>query len=154
MNPTPQQILDSKIGKLNPHLKELAPGRFRPAPAPLNDPLTIPEGLKQIGPEGDCNKLEASYLSWLRTLGDTKIWVHSIGLRLSNRVFYYPDFGALAPDRTLRFIDTKGVWKGQTKPHIEDDALVKMKWAAQLYYPWRFIIAWRIGGVWQHKEII
>lgn len=115
----------------------------------------IPRELKQIGTEEALNKTEAAYLAWLKTLADTRIWVQCFGLRLSglggDRCFYYPDFAAL-DNEGLRFIDTKAVWS-DGKVHIEDDALVKLKWASQVYAPLPFLIAWQIHGVWHHKRI-
>jgi hypothetical protein len=115
----------------------------------------LPAELRQVGTEAPLNKTEAAYLEWLKTLEDTRIWVQCWGLRLSglggDRCFYYPDFAAL-DSVGLRFIDTKATWK-DGKVHIEDDALVKMKWAAQLYAPLPFMVAWRNGGVWHHKRI-
>lgn len=41
----------------------------------------------------------------------------------------------------------------QTKPFIEDDALVKIK-AAAVLHPYKFIIVWKgIGGQWEKREI-
>jgi len=115
----------------------------------------IPAALRQIASEEALNKTERAYLLWLRTLKDTRIWVQCFGLRLSgiggDRVFFYPDFAALDKDG-LRFIDTKAVWI-DGKVHVSDDARVKMAWAAQVYAPLPFLVAWQAGGIWHHKRV-
>jgi hypothetical protein len=106
-------------------------------------------------PEDALNKTERAYLVYARSLPDTKVWAQQFGLRLSglggDRCFYYPDFALLDKDG-LRFVDTKAVWR-DGKVHVEDDALVKLKWASQVYAPLPFLIAWQIHGVWHHKRI-
>lgn len=144
--------LRARILRDDPHeLKRFLAERANlPAAAP-----SIPRELRQIGTEEALNKTEAAYLVWLKTLADTRIWVQCWGLRLSglggDRCFYYMDFAALDKDG-LRFVDTKAVWR-DGKVHVEDDALVKLKWASQVYAPLPFLIAWQIHGVWHHKRI-
>lgn len=101
------------------------------------------------------NDTERAYLFWARALPDTDVWAQCIGLRLSglggDRVFYYPDFCLL--DATgLRFVDTKPLWSNG-KPHMTDDARVKICFAAQVFSPIPFFIAWRQNGVWHHRRM-
>jgi len=117
-------------------------------------PRCLP-GMRQIGSEDGLNKTERAYLTWLRTLGDQKIWVKAIGLRLyssgKSRSYYYPDFVALDSDG-MRVIDTKGTMKNG-EPWIEEDSLLKFRWAAQMYAPIRFFIAWKVDGAWKHRLV-
>ena len=68
-----------------------------------------------------------------------------------------PDFLVLMPDRTLLLVDTKGPKKNKTTGKIgywaEEDAVVKIKAAAEQFPFFRFVIAWKVGDDWQHKEI-
>lgn len=149
-----EDLLKTKVGQLpgNREQLEIKPGKYHESPSALENfhPTRHP---RQVG-RGELNKTEERYLDWLHTLGDKRIWVQAIGLKLGPKAFYYPDFAAL-DDYGIRFIDVKGVWKGHTEPHIEDDALVKIKWAAQLYAPCRFLIAWwdKDSSTWKHREI-
>lgn len=105
--------------------------------------------------EDTLNKTERAYLVYARALPDTKTWAQALGLRLSgiggSRVFYYPDF-CLLDANGIRFIDTKPLWS-DGKPHVEDDARVKICWAAQVYAPIPFLIAWRAAGGWHHRRM-
>jgi len=149
---TRDQILNSAIGRIPSNVKMLEllskPGKF--VPAPIEQIKLDPH---QIGTDDGLNKTEQRYLVWLRTLADTRIWVQCIGLRLAKKCFYYPDFGAL-DHNGLRFIDTKHSRDSGKTPFIEDDSLVKLKWAAQLYRPMPFFVAWvNEHGVWTHRQI-
>lgn len=97
------------------------------------------------------NKTEKDYLTFL--VGQRPQWcgVKSITLKLGHDCRFTPDFWML--DETgLRAIDTKASWKGG-QPHVEDDAMVKLKVAARLFPFIHFVIAWKVGEVWQHKTI-
>lgn len=109
----------------------------------------------QIRPTKDETKLnqtESDYLSWLQCQGCQWIGVQCITLKIGDDCRLTVDFWAL-DDTGLRAIDTKACHKGKTTPHIEDDAMVKLKVAARMY-PWiHFVIAWRIENVWHHRAI-
>ena len=68
-------------------------------------------------------------------------------------VTYEPDFLVIAEHLELH--DCKAIWrKVSQKPHIEDDARVKMFISALTLFPWFvFKIAWMDGGVWCEKVI-
>lgn len=137
----------------NPDL--ITPGQvvLPPEPEALADmQRAIALGVRPTTDEADLNQTEQAYLGWLETQGDLWIGVQCITLKLGHDCRLTMDFWAL--DRQgLRAIDTKAVREGESKPHIEDDAQAKIAIAARLF-PWiRFLIAWRIGEVWQHREI-
>lgn len=99
----------------------------------------------QSGDESRLNKLETSYLSWLRAQGDNWIGIQCITLKLAHDCRFTPDFWGF--DKTgLRAIDVKG-------PHVWEDSLIKLRVAARMF-PWiRFLIAKRDGMVWNHQEV-
>lgn len=154
MSWTLEQLKQTKVGQLpsNQRLVEVKPGLYRGAPA-VDHPMHLQP--QQIGNEDGLNKTERRYLAWVRTLGDVRIWVQAIGLRLGKKAFYYPDVAALDKNG-FRFIDIKALYSGQTQPHVEDDALVKLKWASQLYAPCVFLIAWEDPETknWKHRQIV
>ncbi len=162
MNFTLEQLKQTKVGQMPSNTKQLTeikPGKFyehavlprQALPSACDHPMHLEP--QQIGSEDGLNKTERAYLGWLRTLSDSRIWVQSIGLRLSKKCYYYPDFAAFDPNG-FRFIDTKGSWDKGLTPHVTDDSLIKIKWAAQIYSPCRFLIAWKAeDGTWKHKEI-
>lgn len=153
---TLDQLKQTKVGQMPANqgkLTEVRPGKFAVRQLVCDQPFHMEP--QQIGTEGRLNKTERRYVDWIKTLDDVRIWVQAIGLRLGKKAFYYPDVAALDKNG-FRFIDVKAVYKGQTEPHIEDDALVKMKWAAQLYAPCRFLVAWEDPGTktWKHRQIV
>lgn len=74
------------------------------------------------------------------------------GLRLATKAFYYPDFRVITADGIVQFHDVKPARRSGTY-YSTDDALVKIKLAAELH-PYTFLIAWPSkGGQWCRKEI-
>lgn len=77
------------------------------------------------------NKTERAYSMRLQLLVDTKRvewWgFELVKLKLTDLTFYTPDFFVQLPDGVMEFHEIKG---GQG---FEDDALVKIKMAAELY---------------------
>lgn len=148
-------LLKSKAAQLpqNAHLHETVPGRFAPAPlVPTTGRTALKLGIQPSTDESKLNKTETAYLAWLRALGDDWIGIQSITFKIGADLRFTPDFLAINKEG-LRAIDVKGFWKSTGKPHIEDDALVKIKVCGRLF-PWcRFLIAWRDGAIWQHREI-
>lgn len=97
---------------------------------------------------GDMNGLETKYAHWLegeRTAGRIHAWMFEpMALRLGERCSYNPDFLVIFPDGRTEIHETKGHW--------QDDALVKIKVAANQFPWWQFkAIQWR-SGQWQVRE--
>lgn len=99
------------------------------------------------------NRLEAAYASHLDSREDVLKWqFESHKLRLADRTFYTPDFGVLVqlPDGSaaFEFHEVKGFW--------EDDARVKIKVAAELFWMFPFVgITRRLkrdGGGWEEER--
>lgn len=141
---------------LNPSesFKRRNPGLFPNAPAsPVVPCGTV--AIRTFDPMGrtHLNKAEQRYLAWLRYLGDDFVGIQCLTFKLADDCRFTPDFVAI--DKSgIRAIDVKARWKGYKGPHVEDDALVKIKVCARLYGSWcRFLLAWEDGQVWHHKEI-
>lgn len=100
---------------------------------------------------GEMNKTEAAYAAAL----DLRIiagelaawWFESITFKLAPDCRYTPDFVVMLPDGIIEVHEVKGFW--------EDDALVKIKVAAQMF-PFRFVaihaVAKKDGGGWKVRE--
>lgn len=93
------------------------------------------------------NGLEAKYARHLDYLLQTgKIagyWFEAVNLRLADKCFYMPDFMVQMPDGTIEFHETKGHW--------QDDALVKIKVAAE-QLPFKFVAYQHKSGMWVERE--
>lgn len=125
------------------------------APAPQDKETllrSVALGIRPTTDEANLNKTEARYLDWLRTQSDYWIGVQSITLKLGHDCRYTPDFWALDA-QGLRAIDTKATRSDSGKPLVQEDAMIKIRIAARLFPFVRFVIAWREGEVWQHKEV-
>lgn len=116
---------------------------------------------------GEQNSTERAYVLHLEALKKSgEILEYSFEcetLKLGQDCRYTPDFRVIkyylaGTDNDLpiiEFHEVKGTRKKKgaaSKPFIEDDALVKIKAAAQLH-PYKFIIVWRDGDAWQTREI-
>lgn len=97
---------------------------------------------------GDMNGLENKYAHWLegeRLAGRIHAWkFEPLGLRLAERCTYNPDFLVIYPDGRTEIHEVKGHW--------EDDALVKIKVAAESFPWWYFKAVQLRGGQWQVRE--
>lgn len=95
------------------------------------------------------NKTESAYaahLDRMRASGDVVAWwFEPVALVLShgNACRYTPDFMVQRADGVLELHEVKGSRKrdGRTVPVVEEDSMVKVKAAAELY-PFIFRMAW------------
>lgn len=110
-------------------------------------------------PRGEMNAGEARYAARLeqrKLSGEIADWrFDAVTLQLAPRTSLRMDFLVIERDGTLSFDDYKGTRRG--KPHVEDDAMVKMKVAAKMY-PWfRFRMVYEAGTkqspIWSAVEI-
>lgn len=100
---------------------------------------------------GAMNGTEAAYAIHLDTLKAAReivdYWFESMTFKLADGCRYTPDFVVLMADGMIEVHEVKGHW--------EDDALVKIKVAAELF-PFRFLavqkIAQKAGGGWAIRE--
>ena len=99
---------------------------------------------------GQMNKTEARYaaevLDPLKRVGKIVQWqFEPLNFRLAKKTFYRPDFVVIRTNGTLRVVEVKGYW--------EDDARVKIKVAAEMYW-WAEWVAVTVvpkkdGGGWK-----
>lgn len=93
------------------------------------------------------NKTEAAYAKYLdilKQIGEVvEYWFEEINLRIADNCFYKPDFLVLLSNGHLEVHETKGFW--------QDDALVKIKAAAEKF-PFRFIAVRLVKGNWEIRE--
>jgi hypothetical protein len=130
--------------------KRIAIPAPEPTAAPIDyDPSSIKMGISTD--EAKLNKNERAYLAWLRTQNDMWIGIQNITIKLANDTRFTADFWALDASG-MRAIDCKGVKKDGSLL-IWEDSKIKMKVAARLFPMFRFVIAYKEGGIWQHIDI-
>jgi hypothetical protein len=105
--------------------------------------------------DGKMNKSEQFYSTALdlrKKAGEIKNWkFEAIKLKLADRCTYTPDFNVEMANGDLVMVEVKKVWKGHNAPHFEDDAVVKIKVAAELF-PWFiFYASWWDGSQWSYR---
>lgn len=101
---------------------------------------------------GQMNKTEQRYagqLDLLKHAGEIIDWrFEPFKLRLAYRTFYTPDFVVILPDGAIRIIEVKAHW--------EDDARVKIKVAAEVYWWFEFVAVQVVpaadGGGWKEEQ--
>lgn len=85
----------------------------------------------------------------------------ALKLRLADRTWYTPDFMVQRLDGTLELHEIKGCTKnkitGAFKAYAEEDALVKLKVAAEVWFEYRFCLCYQLpksaGGEWEVIEV-
>ncbi len=118
------------------------------------------KGRTQPKRDGSMNRTEAAYAQVLesrRLAGEIASWqFQPVKLRLADRTFYEPDFMVILSDGTCQFHETKaGVMNkgtGDVSPLVEDDAMVKIKVAAE-QHPFEFVMAFCRKGEWHYRSI-
>lgn len=91
------------------------------------------------------NRTEKAYADFLevqRRAGNIARWdFEPEKLRLADLTYYTPDFRVIYPDGTIEFHEVKGF--------LRDDAMVKIKVAAE-QHPYRFVMVKKAkGGKWE-----
>jgi hypothetical protein len=98
------------------------------------------------------NGLEQKYSVYLeerKAAGEIADWMFdSVKLRLGPKCYITVDFAVILPDGVIEFHETKGFMEG--------DALIKLKWVAEKFWWFRFIVvkakAKRDGGGFSFRE--
>jgi hypothetical protein len=94
------------------------------------------------------NKLEERYsvlLDARKVTGEIHRWdFEPEKFRLADNTFYTPDFRLVLRDYTVEFHEVKGF--------MRDDAMVKIKVAAELH-PYKFVLVRCTKGQWSTEEI-
>lgn len=104
--------------------------------------------VKAVPHDSRMNKTErlyASHLQKLKAAREILDWKHeAFNLRLADRTFYKPDFFVVTLDAHIEVHEVKGRWM--------DDALVKIKVAAE-YHPWfTFKAVFNEKGAWKYRR--
>ena len=128
--------------------------------------MTFPFARKKFKAKGDrskygkrhvpgvMNKTEAEYAALLearKLAGEVVEWhFEAVTFKLADMCRLTVDFMVIMADGSIEFHDAKG---GQP---VTDDALVKMKAAAEKFWPFLFVIeqkqSRKLGGVWKRRE--
>lgn len=87
---------------------------------------------------------KAGAIAWFKFEGITLKLAHDCRLTF--------DFAVMTNTGALELHDCKSQWKGHRSAHIEDDALAKMRIAADSF-PFRVLVVWPgKAGEWEFKE--
>lgn len=126
-----------------------------PFPA-IKETAQVKVKAKPFTPTDGMNKQERAYYEHLERelLLGRVLWFQyePMGLRIGHQTFWHPDFLVILPDSTIELHDVKARWKGQTRPHIEDDAQVKMRAIAH-HLRWLTVaVVWREDGEWKRQD--
>uniref|UniRef100_A0A6M3KJQ7 Endonuclease n=1 Tax=viral metagenome TaxID=1070528 RepID=A0A6M3KJQ7_9ZZZZ len=115
-------------------------GQSLPKTTPLSSSATKKRNPRGQHKPGEMNKSEAAYafaLDLRMKAGEIRGWkFESVKLKLAERCTYTPDFDVEMANGDLVMVEVKRVWRGQVKPHYEEDALCKIKVAAELFRGW------------------
>ena len=114
------------------------------------------KGRRRGNPTAGPNKTEQAFRAWRATQSIcTEIKYEAIKLRIGKpgaRCWYTPDYWEITSEGGQILWDVKARAKNG-KPRVEDDALVKIKSAAEAYgHVFEFAIAWPDGkGGWNER---
>ena len=116
------------------------------------------------------NNLETKYFKCLQAQKDEKsileFWFQPGKWRLAGLTYYNPDFLVILHDGSIHFVDTKmtrrdksraseAFPKGPEYPFREDDASVKMKLSAEMFWPFDWWMAFwsKDHNKWLHQPM-
>lgn len=114
-------------------------------------------------PAGTMNKVEAKYAEHLASLqrtGEIEWWkFEAVTLKLAPDCRLTVDFMVMMPDGAIQLHDTKGakkkktggVWGGEYTFFAEEDAIIKLRTAAEIF-PFRFFVVYLTPGGWEQRE--
>lgn len=103
--------------------------------------------IKPSTDEQKLNKLERTYLAYLRRLNPPHIGIQNITLKLGDDLRYTPDFSTIDENGRFVFHETKG-------PFYADDARVKLLAAARQFRMFTFLLVKQTKGLtWQIEEV-
>ena len=110
----------------------------------------------RVKPPKGMNKTESLYdahLAMRKRLGEV-LWYkfEGVTLKLADDTRLTPDFAVMLADGSIELHDTKVIRRGESRPHIEDDARAKMPIAAESF-PFRIKAVWPLpSGEWGERE--
>lgn len=116
------------------------------APGPLAPSIDV--SVRPSTDEQKLNKLEKSYLWYLRSLRVPQLRIQAITLKLADDTRYTADFTYVDENGRMVFADTKGA-------HVWEDAIIKMRVAARQFTEFRFTIVTQVKrtGHFEVKEV-
>jgi hypothetical protein len=109
---------------------------------------------------GEMNKSERAYAAEIlqpkANAGEiVRARFESMKLRLADDTWLTVDFTVTYEDH-IELHEVKAAWmdkkSGKQRPHFEDDALVKLKVAAEQYPEFLFVAVWKTHEGWQRRE--
>lgn len=111
---------------------------------------TASEGVKGVKiakstDEGKLNRLEASFLFWLRVARPPWIGIQNMTLKLADDVRYTPDF--------MTVDEAGGLVAWECKGWMRDDARVKLRVAARQFPFIKFVLVTKMGGTFKREEV-
>ena len=111
------------------------------------------KGVRQRKPKGGMNKTEQAYADLLegrKLAGEILGWRYEpYKLRLADNTYYTPDFMLQLPSGEIQLHETKAC-KADGTLLAEDDAMVKIKVAAELYPEFQFCLVGKHRSVWKY----
>lgn len=135
------------LGKLNP-----VPTEMKPVSEPVREALNevvresdLASYLESADPLCDLNKTEREFYGML-IRRHTAVLPHGLKLKLATKTFYTPDFICFGQGLGVTIYEVKG-------GHIWDDAMVKLKCAANRFSPFRFVLAQKKKGQWRETIV-
>jgi hypothetical protein len=141
--------------QLDEHMKKFHPGKdLEACHNAAKPPKRVTARAKKM------NATESAWAAELTKRGIQWRW-EAITLEIANDCRYTPDFACTFQDHAayykaveVTFFEVKRQWKHKTRPHIEDDALVKLKVAAAQYSEFSFVLVWlRPDGSWGEEKV-
>lgn len=101
------------------------------------------------------NKTEAEYARHLEQEKQAgrilAYWYEPWKIRIADTCTWTPDFVVMDSDGLIEWHDTKSWWTKAKKVGIEEDALIKMKAAAEMYPQFKVLATWKRDGVWEQR---
>lgn len=138
-------MVKTRWGELNIEEDPARPGHARiKRPEWQPDECKRP-GVAMAGTLGHRSKWEAAYERHLEVLKRAGVIAgfryEGLKVRLARRTWFTPDFLVILPDGTVEIHEVKGFRR--------DDAMVKLKVAAELYACWRWFLVTRESSGWK-----
>lgn len=97
-------------------------------------------------------RLYSRHLDHLKQIGHiSAYWYEPWKIRIADNCTWTPDFVVINTDGTIEWQDTKSWWAKAKKVGIEEDALIKMKAAAEMYPQFKVLATWFKDGVWEQR---
>lgn len=136
-----------RFADLPPHIQKRVDKKQKQNGKKITDYAIESMKVKAVPHDHRMNKTERNYANHLQKMkmaGEIVDWKHEpFNLRLADRTFYKPDFVVVTTEGYIEVHEVKGRW--------QDDALVKIKTAAEMF-PWfTFRAVFNEKGFWKSR---